>query len=160
MSCCCAAAEMHKPLYSTTQHYRGGVRAASGRRQLKSSWWLVKRQLNHIPNDIETADLMNSCTACRNLEPLPGLSGGFITGGFGQDLQHSAPGCLLCSILWEGLETFCLESPTTVQWIALRQDGESFRLQYKQTPNDKRWMGLHFYTTDCEFIYIRLRVSG
>ncbi|KAI4865735.1 HET-domain-containing protein [Hypoxylon rubiginosum] len=91
---------------------------------------------------------MDSCTACRNLEPLPGLSGGFITGGVGQDLQYSAPACQFCSILWEGLEAFCLENPGTVQWIALRQDEDSFRLQYKQSPNDKRWMGLHFYTKD------------
>ncbi|KAI2777788.1 HET-domain-containing protein [Daldinia loculata] len=91
---------------------------------------------------------MDSCTTCRNLEPLPGLSGGFITGGTGHELESSAPTCQLCSILWEGLEAFCLVSPGTVQWIVLRQEEEPFRLQYKQSPEDKAWIGLHYYTKD------------
>ncbi|KAI0880001.1 HET-domain-containing protein [Annulohypoxylon maeteangense] len=91
---------------------------------------------------------MNSCTVCRNLEALPGLSGGFITGGIGNDLQRSAPTCQLCSILWEGLEAFCLDSPGTVQWMALLQAEDSFRLnyKYKESPVEKEWIGLHFYT--------------
>ncbi|KAI1373152.1 HET-domain-containing protein [Hypoxylon crocopeplum] len=91
---------------------------------------------------------MDSCSTCRNLEPLPGLSGGFITGGTGHEIESSAPTCQLCSILWEGLEAFCLESPGTVQWIALRQEEDSFRLQYKKSPDDKKWVGIHFYTKD------------
>ncbi|KAI1775948.1 hypothetical protein F4818DRAFT_441227 [Hypoxylon cercidicola] len=69
----------------------------------------------------------------------------------GQDLQHSASACQLCSILWEGLGT-CLENPGAVQWIALRQDGEPFHLQYKRSPKDKQWVGLHFYTKDGKFL--------
>ncbi|KAI8958848.1 HET-domain-containing protein [Daldinia sp. FL1419] len=91
---------------------------------------------------------MDLCTTCRNLEPLPGLSGGFITGGKGQDLEDSAYTCQLCSILWEGLEAFCLVSPGSVQWIALRQDEGLFRLQYKHSPEDQAWTGLQFYTKD------------
>ncbi|KAI0116746.1 HET-domain-containing protein [Daldinia grandis] len=91
---------------------------------------------------------MDSCNTCRNLEPLPGLSGGFITGGTGHELEGSAPTCQLCSILWEGLEAFCLVSPGTVQWILLRQEEGPFRLQYKQLPEDKAWVGLHYYTKD------------
>lgn len=91
---------------------------------------------------------MDSCATCRNLEPLPGFSGGFITGGTGQDLENSGSTCQLCSILWEGLHTFCLDSPSTAQWIALHQEEEPFRLQYKQSPVDKKWAGLHFYTKD------------
>ncbi|KAI1453357.1 HET-domain-containing protein [Annulohypoxylon moriforme] len=91
---------------------------------------------------------MNSCTTCRNLEAFPGLSGGFITGGIGSDLQGSASTCQLCSILWEGLEAFCLDSPGTVQWMALLQADDSFRLnyKYKESPVEKEWIGLHFYT--------------
>ncbi|KAI1204180.1 HET-domain-containing protein [Annulohypoxylon truncatum] len=93
---------------------------------------------------------MDSCATCRNLEPLPGLSGGFITGGTGYDLQNSAPTCELCSILWEGLGAFCLDSPGTVQWMALLQAEDSFRLnyKYKESPVEKEWIGLHFYTKD------------
>ncbi|KAI1099794.1 HET-domain-containing protein [Jackrogersella minutella] len=91
---------------------------------------------------------MKSCSTCRNLEPLPGFSAGFITGGKGHDLELSASSCQLCSILWEGLKAFCLESPDTVQWMALRQEEDSFRLQYKESPAEKRWTGLHFYTKD------------
>lgn len=100
---------------------------------------------------------MDSCTTCRNLEPLPGLSGGFITGGTGHELESSAPTCQLCSILWEGLEAFCLVSPGTVQWIVLRQEEEPFRLQYKQSPEDKAWIGLHYYTKDGMCILPRYR---
>ncbi|OTA56625.1 HET-domain-containing protein [Hypoxylon sp. EC38] len=89
---------------------------------------------------------MESCATCRNLEPLPGFSGGFITGGTGQDLENSGSTCRLCSILWEGLHAFCLDSPSTAQWIALHQEEDPFRLQYKQSPADKKWAGLHFYT--------------
>ncbi|KAI0836505.1 HET-domain-containing protein [Hypoxylon sp. FL0890] len=93
---------------------------------------------------------MDSCPTCRNLEPLPGFSGGFITGGTGQDLKNSASSCQLCSILWEGLEAFCLDSPVTAQWMALHQADEPFRLQYNQSPADRKWAGLHFYTKDSE----------
>ncbi|KAI1388082.1 HET-domain-containing protein [Hypoxylon trugodes] len=89
---------------------------------------------------------MDPCATCRDLEPLPGFSGGFITGGTGQDLKDSGSTCQLCSILWEGLEVFCLNSPATVQWMALRQAEDSFRLQYKRSSAERAWMGLHFYT--------------
>ncbi|KAI1134605.1 HET-domain-containing protein [Hypoxylon sp. FL0543] len=100
--------------------------------------------MKHHPNFRK----MDSCATCRNLEPLPGLSGGFITGGIGQDLESSASTCQLCSILWEGLEAFCLDSPDAAQWMALHQEEGAFRLQYKQSPTDKNWAGLHFYTKD------------
>ncbi|KAI1408668.1 HET-domain-containing protein [Hypoxylon sp. FL1857] len=94
---------------------------------------------------------MDSCATCRNLEPLPGFSGGFIMSGTGQDLENSAPACQLCSILWEGLKAFCLDSPGTAHWIALSQDDGPFRLQYRPSQSEKRWdqhWGLHFYTKD------------
>ncbi|KAL7622629.1 hypothetical protein AAE478_008142 [Parahypoxylon ruwenzoriense] len=90
---------------------------------------------------------MDSCATCRNLESLPGFGGGFITGGTGQDLENSASTCQLCSILWEGLEHFCLDDPSTAQWMALRQEGDAFRLQYKRS-SEKKWAGLYFYTKD------------
>ncbi|KAI0377322.1 HET-domain-containing protein [Hypomontagnella monticulosa] len=93
---------------------------------------------------------MDSCATCRNLEPFPGLSAGFIMGGTGQDLINSAPNCQLCSILLEGLEAFYLDSPSAVQWMALRQEEDSFRLQYKSSSSDKKWIGLHFYTKDLQ----------
>ncbi|KAI2466279.1 HET-domain-containing protein [Annulohypoxylon bovei var. microspora] len=96
---------------------------------------------------------MDSCSTCRNLEPLPGFSGGFITGGMGCDLENSAPICQLCSILWEGLVAFCLDGPATIQWMALRQAEDSFRLlyKYKESPDEKEWIGLHFYTKDSRY---------
>ncbi|KAI1293116.1 HET-domain-containing protein [Xylaria venustula] len=93
---------------------------------------------------------MESCTTCRSLVPLPGPSGGFITGGEGIDLEKSASHCHICSILWEGLSTLCDSNPQGVQWIALNQDGDAFRLQYRHSAEDRIWMGLHFYTRDEE----------
>ncbi|KAI0965566.1 heterokaryon incompatibility protein-domain-containing protein [Xylaria arbuscula] len=93
---------------------------------------------------------MESCPTCRNLVPLPGPSGGFITGGKGIDLAKSASHCQICSILWEGLSTLCNQDPESVQWIALNQDGDAFRLQYRHSAEDRIWMGLHFYTRDAE----------
>ncbi|KAI1654949.1 HET-domain-containing protein [Daldinia decipiens] len=90
---------------------------------------------------------MDSCTTCRNLEPLPGLSGGFITGGRGHELESSAPTCQLCSILWEGLQAFCLASLETIHWMVLHQEEDLFRLQYK-LPESEKWVGLHYYTKD------------
>ncbi|KAI1085785.1 HET-domain-containing protein [Whalleya microplaca] len=91
---------------------------------------------------------MDSCSVCRNLIPLPGPSGGFITGGKGTDLENSSSSCTFCSILWEGLSAFCSESPSTAQWMALRQEDDAFRLEYKLLPDDERWTGLHFYAKD------------
>ncbi|KAI3331751.1 HET-domain-containing protein [Xylariaceae sp. AK1471] len=89
---------------------------------------------------------MESCSVCRNLAPLPGPSGGFITGGQGIDLATSTPNCQICSILWEGLSTLCVQDPEGVQWIALKQDEDAFRLQYRHPADERIWMGLHFYT--------------
>ncbi len=89
---------------------------------------------------------MDTCAVCRNLIPLPGPSGGFITGGQGIDLANSGSECQTCSILWEGLSTLCVNDPEGVQWMALKQDEGLFRLQYKHVPGDKLWRGLHFYT--------------
>ncbi|KAI1277889.1 HET-domain-containing protein [Xylaria sp. FL0933] len=91
---------------------------------------------------------MESCSTCRSLVPLPGPSGGFITGGQEIDLANSAPNCQICSILWEGLSTLCLDNPEGVQWIALKQDTDAFRLQYRHSAEDRIWLGLHFYTRD------------
>ncbi|KAI0432429.1 heterokaryon incompatibility protein-domain-containing protein [Xylaria sp. FL1042] len=93
---------------------------------------------------------MESCPTCRDLIPLPGPSGGFITGGQGIDLANSASNCQVCSILWEGLSTLCVGNPKGVQWIALKQDGDAFRLQYRHSAEDRIWLGLHFYTRDAE----------
>ncbi|KAI1429010.1 HET-domain-containing protein [Xylaria sp. FL1777] len=93
---------------------------------------------------------MESCPTCRGLVPLPGPSGGFITGGRGIDLANSAPNCQTCSILWEGLSTLCVQNPEGVQWVALKQDEDAFRLQYRHSAEDRLWMGLHFYTRDAE----------
>ncbi|KAI1757948.1 HET-domain-containing protein [Xylaria castorea] len=92
---------------------------------------------------------MESCPVCRSLVPLPGPSGGFITGGDGIDLANSASNCQTCSILWEGLSTLCIRNPEGVQWYALKQNQNAFRLQYKHSA-DKIWMGLHFYTRNAE----------
>lgn len=89
---------------------------------------------------------MDPCSVCRNLVPLPGPSGGFITGGYGIDLANSASKCMTCSILWEGLSTLCVQDPDSAQWIALKQDEDAFRLQYLLSPENKLWIGLHFYT--------------
>ncbi|KAI1742961.1 HET-domain-containing protein [Xylaria scruposa] len=93
---------------------------------------------------------MDSCSVCRNLVPLSGPSGGFIAGGEGIGLSNSASNCLTCSILWEGLSTLCIQNPEGVQWIALKQDQDAFRLQYIHS-GGRKWTGLHFYTknTDC-----------
>ncbi|KAI3343840.1 HET-domain-containing protein [Ustulina deusta] len=93
---------------------------------------------------------MDTCAVCRNLIPLPGPSGGFITGGQGIDLANSGSECQTCSILWEGLSTLCVNDPEGVQWMALKQDEGLFRLQYKHVPGDKLWRGLHFYTGAAE----------
>ncbi|KAI1112714.1 HET-domain-containing protein [Nemania sp. NC0429] len=90
------------------------------------------------------------CSVCRDLVPLPGPSGGFITGGHGIALANSASGCMTCSILWEGLSTLCAQDPEGVQWIALKQDEDAFRLQYLLAPENKLWIGLHFYTRSAE----------
>ncbi|KAI0861262.1 HET-domain-containing protein [Xylaria cubensis] len=92
---------------------------------------------------------MDSCSVCRNLVPLPGPSSGFIAGGEGIDLANSASNCLTCSILWEGLSTLCIQNPEGVQWIALKQDQNAFRLQYIH-PGGRKWTGLHFYTRNAE----------
>lgn len=99
---------------------------------------------------MEEIEETEPCSTCRNLEPLPGLAGGFITGGIGNDLKNSAPSCQLCSILWEGLEAFCYDNPGASQWMALRQLEDPFRLQFKQTPEEKNWSGIQFYTNSCE----------
>jgi hypothetical protein len=96
-------------------------------------------------------DRMDSCLVCCDLVPQPGPSGGFINGGQGSDLANSSD-CLICTILWEGLSTLCRQNPEGVQWIALKEDGSAFRLQYKRSDEDKIWMGLHFYTSDGAFI--------
>lgn len=87
---------------------------------------------------------------CRNLVPMPGPSGGFITGGRGNELASSGSECMTCSILWEGLSTLCAQDPKRVQWIALKQDEDAFRLQYILPPENKLWIGLHFYTRTAE----------
>ncbi|KAJ2990320.1 hypothetical protein NUW58_g3008 [Xylaria curta] len=97
----------------------------------------------------KSSEHMESCSVCRNLVPLPGPSGGFITGGEGIDLAKSTPNCQICSILWEGLSAFCVQNPEGVQWMALNQDEGAFRLQYRHL-EDRRWMGLHFYTRNAE----------
>ncbi|KAI0469992.1 HET-domain-containing protein [Xylariaceae sp. FL0804] len=95
---------------------------------------------------------MDACSVCRNLVALPGLGGGFITGGRGADLEASAPQCRLCSILWEGLSAFCPEAAVrrAAQWITLDQVGDAFRLQYKQSVDERFWRGLNFYTRDAQ----------
>lgn len=92
---------------------------------------------------------MDPCSVCRDLIPLPGPSGGFITGGQeGIDLANSGSECMTCSVLWEGLSTLCAQNPESVQWIALKQDEDLFRLQYLLAPENKLWNGLHFYSRD------------
>ncbi|KAI8633292.1 HET-domain-containing protein [Xylariaceae sp. FL1651] len=95
---------------------------------------------------------MGSCATCNNLVPLPGPSGGFISGGYGIDLANSASGCLTCSILWEGLSALCVQNPHGVQWIALKQVEDAFRLQYRHSAEDRIWLGLHFYTRDGGYV--------
>ncbi|KAJ8131080.1 hypothetical protein O1611_g2545 [Lasiodiplodia mahajangana] len=93
---------------------------------------------------------MGSCPVCRDLVPLDGYSGGFITGGRGSDLcANAASDCLLCSILWEGLSAMCPQNPEEVQWIALKQVEDLFSLQYKHSA-DELWMGVYFYTRDAD----------
>ncbi|KAI0111151.1 heterokaryon incompatibility protein-domain-containing protein [Nemania sp. FL0031] len=90
---------------------------------------------------------MGSCLVCRDLVPLDGDSGGFITGGRGSDLANATSDCQLCSILWEGLLAMCPQKPLEVQWIALKQVDDLFSLQFKH-PTDELWMGVYFYTRD------------
>ncbi|KAI1368519.1 heterokaryon incompatibility protein-domain-containing protein [Xylaria arbuscula] len=92
---------------------------------------------------------MESCPTCHDLVPLPGPSGGFVAGGEGIDLATSASNCQICSILWEGLSTFCDYDPEGVQWMALKQEGDAFRLQYRRSAQPV-WLGLHFYTRNRE----------
>ncbi|RYP05908.1 hypothetical protein DL765_009680 [Monosporascus sp. GIB2] len=79
---------------------------------------------------------------------MPGLSGGFISGGRGHDLSEGAQSCRLCSILWEGLTLFCDSDPKSVQWMAILTDPDLFRLQYRLGNLD--WRGLRFYTNNRE----------
>ncbi|KAI0159773.1 HET-domain-containing protein [Xylariaceae sp. FL1272] len=98
-------------------------------------------------------DERDPCSVCRDLTPLPGPSGGFINGGLGVELETSAPNCQYCSILWEGLSTLAEKDTRAAQWIALRQEEDAFRLQYRYGAEDKIYLGLHFYTKDARSPY-------
>ncbi|KAI1127227.1 HET-domain-containing protein [Nemania abortiva] len=93
---------------------------------------------------------MESCLVCGNLVLQPGPSGGFIRGGRGIDLANSASNCRLCSIVWEGLSTFCVRNTEEVEWFALKQDNNHLCLRYKHPAEVKVWIGLEFYTDDAE----------